>query len=216
MGDFLREAKDETMILSIRKLGKPKEEKITYEEMQRKVLKIKKQNKINELIAKLYTLEVPLRADTWSKVRIIDVEESNSCSEYNYINIDTGLLYLNSYKAVKSYGKKTIILDERLLKYLQENWYKNNLHVGNICKYLIPNRDGNRLSARNFNLRLKTIFGLGSSTLRHAYISYRRKQGDSDEDMKKIAYRMNTSLRQICLVYDDTNTILEGEESEDL
>ena len=201
-------ARDESMLLSIKALKTKKEEKVTFEEIL-KISTVKQKNFVNDLISKLYTLEVPLRADTWSTVKIIDAEDSNLSSEYNYINLETGLLYLNKYKTVKTYGKKTILLNDQLISYIKENWYKNNLHIGNPCRFLLPNRNGDRITAHNLNLRLKDIFGYGSSVLRHSYISYCRKKGDSEEDMKKLASRMNTSLRQVCLVYDDTNAILD-------
>ena len=210
---LLRTAKDDSLILSIKELHTNKNEKILFEEVIN-LAKKKQKNHINTLIAQLYTLEVPFRADTWSRVRIIDVEEPNTCNDYNYLNLDTGMLYLNRYKTIKCYGKKTILLNEELLQFIKKWWNENAMYIGNICKFLIPSRDGNRLSAHNFNLRLKTIFGYGSRALRHSYVSYKHRIGTDENEMKKIAYRMNTSYMHTCITYDDTNAIIPHGESD--
>ena len=199
-------AKHESIVLSIKNLDTDKRENITYEEVI-KIGKIKQPNPIDDLISKIYTLEVPLRADTWSHVRIVNDEMIDN--DFNYLNIQTGNLVLNKYKTVKTYGKKYLKINDNLLEYIKSIWNTNGVNIGNIHNFLIPNRDGNKISGANLNKRLEKIFGYGSRSLRHSFISYKRRMNCSEEEIKKIAYRMNTSYEQVCLVYDDTNDIFK-------
>ena len=207
---MIRESKDESLIESIKKLNNDKKEKITYENVK-EIADKKQKNTINDLIAKLYTLEVPFRADTWTKVRIVDVEEPNSSNDFNYLSLDTGLLHLNNYKTIKTYGKKCIMLDNELLIYIKKWWEKNAVFLGNPFKFLVPNNSGSKMSAHSFNARLKTIFGVGSRHLRHSYITYKRRLGANDREMKEIASRMNTSFVQTSITYDDSNHIFDSD-----
>ena len=205
--EFTKQAIDESLMERIKKLKDDSNEKIEYEEML-KIGDIVQKNKINDLICKLYTLEVPFRADTWSRMRVCDVEECPSSNEYNFINLETGVIYLNRYKTVKTYGKKQIKINDNLLSYIKKWWNDNHGWLGNIQKFLVANRDGNMLSPSNFNARLRSIFGYGSSVLRHSYISYMKRLGKSVEELQEVAKRMNTSYMQLNLVYDDTHGIL--------
>jgi len=210
--NLVNEAKNDAHIESVKNLKHIKEEKILFEEMK-KIAEIDQRSIIDNIIAKLYTLEVPLRANTWSLTRVIDVEDTVNVESdpYNYIDLHTGVLILNQYKTVKTYGRKTIQVNEELIKYLRDKWYSKGLYIGNIQKWLIPSRDGNQMKAAILNKHIKKIFGYGSSVCRHSYISYRRRMGAKDESMKELAQRMNTSFLQVSLVYDDTNTVLKSE-----
>ena len=148
-------------------------------------------------------------------MRIIDVEEPNSCEQYNYLNLDTGLLYLNRYKTVKTYGKKTLLLNDDLLKYIKKWWHDNNMYIGNVFKFLVPSRDGNRLSAHNFNLRLKTIFGFGSRVLRHSYISYKRRTNTSTKlNQTPKEYDLKQSVKTLNNRYAKRKAWLKKEQQE--
>lgn len=201
---------DESLMEKIKKLKDDKTEKLLYEDMI-KIGNIKQKNNINDLIAKLYTLEVPLRADTWSRMCVYDSDSDKTLSsnEFNFIDLDTGIIYLNQYKTVKTYGKKQLKINDDLLLYIKNWWNDNHGWLGNTQKFLVANRDGNILSPSNFNARLRSIFGFGSSVLRHSYISHMKKIGKSETELQEIASRMNTSYMQMNLTYDDTNNILD-------
>lgn len=209
--DLTKQAIDESLMEKIKSLKENEEEKIEYEEML-KIGNITQKNKTNDLISKLYTLEVPFRADTWSRMRVCDVEESPISDEYNFINLETGVVYLNRYKTVRTYGKKQIQLNNDLLLYIKKWWNDNHGWLGNVQKFLVANRDGNILSPSNFNARLRSIFGFGSSVLRHSYISYMKKLGKTVKELQEVAKRMNTSYMQLNLTYDDTHSILKDDE----
>ena len=204
---LLNECRGDSTISLIRGLKTSNKEKIKYEDVLYLADK-KQKNIINDLIAKLYSLEVPLRADTWSLVRVLPVDEISE--DYNYLDLDSGELILNQYKTVNTYGKKSIFLSKSLLEYINKWWKDNIIQIGNIYRYLVPSRDGNRLSPHNFNLRLQTIFNdSGSRDLRHSYISYKKRMGVTDLELREISYRMNTSYLMANVVYDDTHHIIQ-------
>lgn len=204
--ELTKHSVDDCLIDNIKKLKNEQEEKIQYENVI-KIGDISQKNKINDLICKLYTLEVPLRADTWSRMCVCNTDPPVD-NVHNYINLDTGIIYLNKYKTVRTYGKKQLVISEKMRLYIKKWWGDNHGWLGNIQKFLVTDKDGNMLSPANFNTRLKTIFGYGSSVLRHSYISYMRRMGKSMEELHQIAGRMNTSFLQLNLVYDDTHEIL--------
>ena len=140
------------------------------------------------LIALLYS-KYPLRND-WAEVKVISKTEYNALGEEqkkegNYlVKHDTNKYFfvLNEYKTSKKYGEKHIEIDEEILGPLRR-WLRHN-DTG----YLLVNRKGEPLNSNGITKALNRIGieergkPLGSSILRHSYLSHKYKEVSQEKE----------------------------------
>ena len=140
------------------------------------------------LIALLYS-KYPLRND-WAEVKVITKTDYNALGEEqkkegNYlVKHDTNKYFfvLNEYKTSKKYGEKHIEIDEEILGPLRR-WLRHN-DTG----YLLVNRKGEPLNSNGITKALNRIGieergkPLGSSILRHSYLSHKYKEVSQEKE----------------------------------
>ncbi len=140
------------------------------------------------LIALLYS-KYPLRND-WADVKVISKTEYNALGEEqkkqgNYlVKHDTNKYFfvLNEYKTSKKYGEKHIEMDAEILGPLRR-WLRHN-----DSGYLLINTKGNPLNSNGITKALNRIGvaergkPLGSSILRHSYLSHKYKEVSQEKE----------------------------------
>ena len=191
-----RDVSNKQQTKKIEGLNNPKKLKITVEKIKEIANKMNG-NDINSLIAHLYALEPAKRPDTWARCKI--GKNNNEDNQYNYIDLDTGILHLNQYKTVSTYGKKNFKLDDVLINKIKAFHNKHN------NEFLLPKITANNLSSKI----LKKIFSAGANDLRHAYITKTMNEyGADSKEFIDLCYRMNTSPSVGILSYDSQCQII--------
>ena len=180
----------------IRRLQDPREAKITVERI-RQIASQYKGHDLKAIIAWLYVDDAK-RPDTWARVKI--GKNVRDDDQFNYIDLETGILYLNRYKNYQTYGKKELKISnvplEKIRKYHSEH---NN-------EFLLDGMTANNLTSKV----LKKVFGVSANALRHAHITHGLKTyGRNSKEMEDLLWRMNTSLTEAVLTYDDDKTIIK-------
>jgi len=184
----------------IEDLKTPKVPLITVEKIK-EVAEQMKGNDLNSLVAYLYAYEAPLRCDTWTRTRL--GENVKDDTENNYINLDTGILHLNQYKTVKTYGNKEYKLDNRIIDKIKA------FHKDKDTNELLPKITPNNLTTKI----LKKIFGCGCNGIRHSYVTNcMKKYGANSKELSDLCYRMNTSMITGVLTYNDNDFLKDKDD----
>jgi integrase len=165
----------------------------------------KQYNKLQEFVLlSLYVLTPPRRSLDYAQFKIKSIDESND----NYMTVKgrkkEGTLIFNAYKNSKRLGKQEVKISNALRNIIQK-WMLKNPN-----EYLITTNTGNRIEQPRVNLMLNNIFNknIGSSLLRHIYLTH--KYGNVDlEEMEKTTHEMGNSEIERTLKYvkkDNTET----------
>jgi integrase len=154
--------------------------------------------KFQDYLAMLLYQHYPLRND-FHDMRVISLRELKKLSEaekreQNFLVREKNGFYLllNEYKTRRKYGEKRIPIEGEVLKPLRK-WLRHNT-----SGYLLVNRAGQPLSSNGITKLLGRVGQrevgrtLGSSLLRHSYLSH--KYGQVNEDKKKDADLMMHSV----------------------
>lgn len=175
-----------------------------YNDLLNKVIalpkKIKTEKQYNTLldlvILSLYTNIEPRRNKDFQVMNIIKGEPVND-NNINYYNVDKNELVFNNYKSMKKHGQKIIEIPENL-KEVINIYIKNHPLIINKKKFNVPflvHHNGEPLNKINSITNiLNRIFGkkLGSSMLRHIYLTYRF--GDTYKEMQEVADNMGHTI----------------------
>jgi len=165
----------------------------------------KQYNKLQEFVLlSLYVLTPPRRSLDYAQFKIKSIDESTD----NYMTVKgrkkEGTLVFNAYKNSKRLGKQEVKISNALRNIIQK-WMLKNPN-----EYLITTNTGNRIEQPRVNLMLNNIFNknIGSSLLRHIYLTH--KYGNVDlEEMEKTTHEMGNSEIERTLKYvkkDNTET----------
>ena len=154
--------------------------------------------KFQDYLTMLLYQHYPLRND-FHDMKVISVREHKKLTEtekrtQNFLVKDRNGFYLllNEYKTSRKYGEKRIPIEGDVLKPLRK-WLRHN-----DSGYLLINRSGQPLSSNGITKLMGRVGQrevgrtLGSSLLRHSYLSH--KYGKVDEDKKKDADMMMHSV----------------------
>ena len=181
---------------------------------------------LQSLVLALYTEIQPRRNQDYLDMYIVKKWTDKMPTDKNYFDVATGKFVFNKYKTSKKYGSQTAELPETLLAEVHLFLRHHPLWKG-VAKRktdpvkLLVQHDGTPLVAVNAITRiLNRIFGkkIGSSMLRHIYISDKYKEADAiEQERKKDAEAMGHSVGVQKAVYfkrdDDeapTNTIVHA------
>lgn len=166
-------------------------------QLPKKIKTDKQYNTLLDLvILSLYTNIEPRRNKDFQMMNIIkgyDMDDNN----INYYNIDKNELYFNNYKSMKKHGQQKINIPDNL-KEVINLYIKNHPLIINKKKFNVPflvHHNGDPLNKINSITNiLNSIFGkkLGSSMLRHIYLTYRF--GDTYKEMQQVADNMGHTI----------------------
>ena len=161
---------------------------------------------LNYLILCLYTEIPPRRNQDYMEMYVVNEYKDNMDKNKNYLDISNKKLIFNHYKTQKKYGTQTIDISETpnlmdaiymYLRFHPLNPYKKfpiKLPKNTEFKFLVY-PDGSGFNAVNSITRiLNKIFNkkIGSSMLRHIYLSSKY----NIDEMKEDAEQMGHSLEQ--------------------
>jgi integrase len=167
---------------------------------------------LQSLVLALYTDIQPRRNQDYAEMYIVKKHTDKMPTDKNYLDIATGRFIFNKYKTAKKYKTQTETVPDSLMTkvnlYLKFHplWKGVAKRKTEPVKFLV-NADGTPLTAVNAITRiLNRIFGkkIGSSMLRHIYLSDKYK--DVNEEMKKDAEAMghSTAVQKEYIKKDDT------------
>jgi hypothetical protein len=153
-------------------------------------------------ILSLYTDIPPRRNKDYLDMVIVKKYNDNMSNDKNYLSIDDKHLIFNSYKTAKTYGKQIIdYSNNKELRFAVELYLKHHpLVKGRMGKStqipLLVSYNGSPLNQINSITRiLNKIFGkrVGSSMLRHIYLSskYKDDMGDKETDAEAMAHSVS-------------------------
>lgn len=161
---------------------------------------IKRSDKIDLLVASLYTLIPPLRGseyvDCMLAGTITDSERAKILSKCNLCVLSEGKFYFTHYKTAKKYGLRTVSIPAVILPTLEYFVEKKPIP-------LLP------FSTETLRLRLNKIFGVSSRLLRRIYVSYKLPSLEPHE-RAKLANLMAHSYTMQSVIYariPTTNTV---------
>jgi hypothetical protein len=141
------------------------------------------------VILGLYT-EIQPRRNEYLDLYIVKKWNDKMATDKNYLDVATAKLILNKYKTSKKYGVQTLDIPEILLGQIHLFLKFHPLWKGVAKRQTAPvkflvNYEGEPITALNFITRvLNRVFHgkkVGSSMLRHVYISDKYKEADSIE-----------------------------------
>jgi hypothetical protein len=165
---------------------------------------------LQSVILALYTEIQPRRNQDYLDMYIVKKWSDKMPTDKNYFDVSTGKFVFNKYKTSKKYGAQTAEVPAPLLAELQLFLKFHPLWKG-VAKRkadpvkLLVQHDGTPLVAVNAITRiLNRIFGkkIGSSMLRHIYISDKYKEADViEQERKKDAEAMGHSVGMQKSVY---------------
>lgn len=151
-----------------------------------------KYNKLlNWLVSSFYILMPPRRN---SDIQFLDLDDKNK----NYIDLKNKKIYFNIFKTVKTTDDKDKIIDmSDELTNVIKHWMKlTGIKSGNL---LVGFNNKELKAVNSINRILNKIFKMGSSDLRHLYLS--SKYGDTllemKEDSKAMAHDLGTQKNYI-------------------
>lgn len=132
----------------------------------------------------------PPRRSEWVSMKLKDYDTEKD----NYIDFKKGEFVFNSYKTKKSLGQERIPYPKKFKLFLNRYLKK----VGD-REYLIFNTKGSPLSNATLTQMLNTIFGkkIGTSMLRHIFLSDKFKDVPSLVEMQKTADSLGHSVGQM-------------------
>jgi len=170
-----------------------------YNNLKEKVLSLPKKIKTEQqynillqyLILSLYVLIPPRRNSDYQKMLICRGLNQNE-KEYNIYDVLGNCFVFNNYKTVKTHGKQIIDIPDNLREVLHLYLKHHPLIKGR--KYCVPflvHFDGSPFDKINdITYILNKIFNrkIGSSMLRHIYLSY--KFGNTTKEMEDTAEMM--------------------------
>jgi hypothetical protein len=147
------------------------------------------------MLASLYT-DIPPRRNDYLDMYVVKKWDDKMDQNKNYYDLATQKMIFNKYKTAKKYGTQTVDVPENLQATLTL-FLKHHPHAKqkNANDYkLLVNSDGSEMTSVNAITRaLHKIFGkgVGSSMLRHSYLS--AKYGDAIEDLEEDTTAMGNS-----------------------
>lgn len=163
-----------------------------------KELNLKQFNKLTEyVLASCYILIAPRRSEDYASFKIRNFDESET-SKDNYMTIIKKKPYFvfNTFKNASRIGSQIIPIPIELKNIITKFKSKSPY------EYLITNRDGKRISQPKIHFILSSIFGdgIGSSMLRHIYLTH--KYGDVNlKELSKDTEEMGSSEVKTILNY---------------
>jgi hypothetical protein len=174
-----------------------------YNTIKTRVLTYKSLDKLSELqynhllkyvILSLYVLQEP-RRNEYMKMKVINKYSEKLPDSYNYISMNDKEFIFNEYKTKKKYGQQIIKFNNDLFEVIKlylrfHPLYDKNLDIPFLVYYTgKPFKDVNSITRVLANIH----HGLGSSLIRHIYLSY--KYGDVNEDKQDTANNMGHSVQ---------------------
>ena len=151
---------------------------------------------LSYVLLSLYTLIPPRRNQDYQDLFIVKKWNDGMSKDKNYYDMATSKFIFNKYKTAKSHGSQELdISDNAPLKEVIALYIKLHPSKGKGEMRFLVNPDGSALSSVNSITRiLNKAFGkhIGSSMLRHIYLSSKYKI----EEMKADAEAMGHTLSQ--------------------
>jgi hypothetical protein len=146
------------------------------------------------LLVSLYTYIPPRRNKDYSEMRVVKKYRPSMSDEFNYYDREGRQFIFNTYKTAKRYGQQIEKVPDELVSVLE--LYLKFHPLRKLASYpLIVNSLGEELNPVNGITRvLNRVFGknLGSSMLRHIYLSDKYgssgKKSEMEEDAEKMAH----------------------------
>jgi hypothetical protein len=196
--NLVRETKGEVVIERHDAMKEaPTKDPPTLKELKKLASVVPKSNTTYKFIANLYTNEVAWRAST-----LVNMTIDKELKEYNIVSLSKKEIEFNKYKTIKYYGKKTMSISPVVTKLMKKQFNDTG------SKWLLPEKNGEPMSADMLSKIIKSIFHIGVREMRHAYITDAEKKRLNKEitnkDFTNICYRMNTSNYCGLNVYNDT------------
>jgi len=173
------------------------------------------------LVLSLYTQIQPRRNQDYLDMYIVKKHTDKMATDKNYLDLATGRFIFNKYKTAKKYGAQIVEIphtDENNLLAEIHLYLKFHPLWKGVAKRktepvkLLVAADGSPMTAVNAITRiLNRVFGkkIGSSMLRHIYLSDKYK--DTNEEMKKDAEAMghSTDLQRAYIKKDEPEPALD-------
>ena len=165
------------------------------------------------LILSLYTEVPPRRNQDYADMVVVGKWNDKMAKDKNYLDLLGNQFVFNKYKTAKKYGTQFVDLtNAEMLRDVIAMYLKHHpLHKGKVKKdtefRFLAYADGKPFTAVNAITRiLNKVFGkkVGSSMLRHIYLS--SKYADIKEEQKKDAVAMGHSVAEQQGVYVKTDS----------
>lgn len=142
---------------------------------------------LSYMVLSLFTKFAPRRNQDYQYMKVVKTEKEAVNEDLNYYVISTRKFIFNKYKTSKSHGSQVFEVPADLVSVI--NLYLNR-HPNPKGMFLV-NADGTPLESVNAITRvLNRIFGknVGSTMLRHIYLSSKYDVKEMDEDAEKMAH----------------------------
>lgn len=143
---------------------------------------------LSYMVLSLYTKFSPRRNQDYQFMQIVKTEKQANNSEFNYYIIDTNKFVFNKYKTASTHGQQVFDVPEDLIQVI-ELYLKR--HPGGKKGFFLVQNNGTPLPSVNSITRiLNKIFGknVGSTMMRHIYLSNKYDVKEMDEDAEKMGH----------------------------
>lgn len=151
------------------------------------------------VILALYTLIPPRRNQDYMKMHVVRNWDKDMPTDRNYYDFNSGKMIFNVYKTAKKHGQYVEEVPKELEAALTTYLVRHPQHpkkTGKMFEYpLLVDSEGKPFSAVNSITRvLNKIFGkrVGSSMLRHVYLSYKYNIDEIKKDSEAMGHDMTT------------------------
>ena len=146
------------------------------------------------VLLSLYTYEPPRRNQDYQDLYVVKKWTDSMNKDKNYYDLSTHKFIFHKYKTSKSHGVQEVSLaDNKALQDVLALYLKVHPHKKSAEYRFLVNADGSALSSVNSITRiLNRIFGkqIGSSMLRHIYLSDKYDVKEMKEDAEKMGHTL--------------------------
>lgn len=175
------------------------------------------QTVFNYLLLCLYTMVPPRRNQDYLNMVIVSKWNSDMAADKNYLDLSAGKFVFNKYKTAKSHGQQIVEIPSDLLEAVHTYIARHPLKPKGRKRFVdvpfLVTATGEPIKAVNGITRaLNRIFKrkVGSSLLRHIYLSNKYDIKDIERDASLMAH--SVSMQRDYLRRDDSDSDTKSEE----
>jgi len=148
---------------------------------------------LSMMVLSLYTEFAPRRNQDYQYMKVVMDPKKATDNAFNYFVVQTGEFVFHKYKTARTYGEQKFSVPKELLEVIHLYISKHPLNKGKwkYAPFFLVTFDGKPLVSVNSITRiLNRIFGksVGSSMLRHIYLSSKYNVAEMDADADKMGH----------------------------
>jgi len=165
------------------------------DEMGKDIVPSQWETVLSMMVLSLYTEFAPRRNQDYQFMNVVKTLKQVTESDVNYIVLDSKVFIFNKYKTSKAHGQQEFPIPDRLMEIIKLYLSKHPLLRDKKPRVLnvpfLVHSDGTPFTAVNSITRiLNRIFGkrIGSTMLRHVYLSSKYDVKEMDEDAERMGH----------------------------